>query len=183
MPEHGLEGLAVGSDVAGVDGGHDHAGVGHLGGVAAVLADEADDTGADLLCVLKGGDEVGGDVLLEVAAADGEDEEGVVLAQARAAEPFDEDACPALVVGAGGEFGDIVGGGVALDPTDLPEVIDGMGGIGGAAADPEDEEAAAAGAHGGEFLGALFAVAGFDPGDDLGGFLEVLGRVGHGGYI
>ena len=54
------------------------AGVGNFGGVAAVLADDADHAGADLFRELKRGDEVGRDVLLQVAAADGENEQSVL---------------------------------------------------------------------------------------------------------
>ena len=54
VPDDGLERLGVRRDVGGVDGRHDDAGVGHLGGVAAVPADDADDRRADLLGVLQG---------------------------------------------------------------------------------------------------------------------------------
>ena len=56
-----------------------------------------------------------------------------------AAQPLDEHAGPAFVVGAGGEFGDVVGGRVALEAGDLAEIIHGVRGVGGAAADAEDE--------------------------------------------
>ena len=59
MPDDRLKGLAVRRDVTGVHYGHDHAGVGHLCRIATVLADDSDDSRADLLRELEGEDEVG----------------------------------------------------------------------------------------------------------------------------
>ena len=75
VPDDGLEGLAVRGDVGRVDGRDDDAGVGDFGGVTAIFADDGDDVGTDVLGELEGEHEVGGNVFLEVAAADGEDEE------------------------------------------------------------------------------------------------------------
>ena len=69
VPDHGLEGFGVGGDIVGVYRRDDDAGIGLGGGVAAVFADDADDAGADLLGELDRGNETGGDVLLQVAAA------------------------------------------------------------------------------------------------------------------
>jgi hypothetical protein len=54
-----------------------------------------------------------------------------------------------------------------------------MRGVGGAAADAEDEEPATAGAEGDKFTDAFFAVVGIELGDNFGGFLEMLLSVGH----
>ena len=83
MPDHGLEGFRVRRDVRGVDGGDEDAGVGDGCGVASVAANDADDFRAHGFRILEGGDEVGADVLFEVAAADGEDQEQVVRARRR----------------------------------------------------------------------------------------------------
>jgi hypothetical protein len=48
VPDDGLESLAVRRDIARVDRGNDDAGVGGRGGIAAVLAEDPDDPGADL---------------------------------------------------------------------------------------------------------------------------------------
>ena len=137
VPDDGLEGFAVRSDVGGVDGRDDDAGVGDFGCVTAVFADDGDDVGADLLGELEGEHEIRGNVFLEVAAADGQDQQRIDGLETGAAEPFDEDGGPALVVGAGGEFGDVGGGGVALEAGDFPEIVYRVRGIGGAAADVE----------------------------------------------
>ena len=57
---------------------------------------------------------------------------------------IDEDGGPALVVGPGRQLGDVVGRGVGLDAGDLAEVVDGVRGVGGAAADAQDEQPPAA---------------------------------------
>jgi hypothetical protein len=54
-----------------------------------------------------------------------------------------------------------------------------MGGVGRTAPDAEDEESTAPGPNGNEFPDAFFAIVGIDLCENLGGFLEVLGRVGH----
>jgi hypothetical protein len=64
MPHRGLETLRVGRDVVGVYGGNDTTGVGDLGGIPAVAADDAEHGRADFLGELDGADEVGADVLL-----------------------------------------------------------------------------------------------------------------------
>ena len=60
-------------------------------------------------------DEVDRDVVLARAAADREDEERVARAQPRDLQPGAVGGLPALVVGAGGQLGDVVGRRVALD--------------------------------------------------------------------
>src|ERR1700694_2120372 len=90
MPDDRLERLGVRRHVVRVDRGDDHTGVGDLGRVAAVLADEADAPGADLLGELESGDEIGRDVLLEVAAADGENHYAIPGGEARASQPLDK---------------------------------------------------------------------------------------------
>ena len=169
MPDHGLEGFGVRRDVVGIDGRDDHAGVGLRGCVTAVFTYDADHARADLLGELDGGDETGGDVFLEVAAADGEDEERVFGVEAGAAEPLDEHAGPTVVVGAGGEFRDVVGRRVNFEAGDFTEIVDGMGGVGRAAADAEDEQTATAIADADEFLRALFDGDGIKFGDDFSG--------------
>ena len=58
------------SNVLGVDGGDNHAGIGDFGGVPAVFAHHADDAGAEFFGELKSSDEIWGNVLLEAAASD-----------------------------------------------------------------------------------------------------------------
>jgi hypothetical protein len=94
-------------------------------------------------------------------------------------EPLHEHAGPAVVVGAGGEFRDVVGGRVNFEAGDFPEIVHGVGGVGGAATDAEDEEATATVADADEFLRALFDGDGIKLGDDFGGLFEMLDGVGH----
>src|SRR5205085_11835445 len=76
--------------------------------------------------------------------------------------------------------GDVVGGGVGFDARDLAEVVDGVGGIGGAAADTEDEEAALILAGGGENFDSAVDDGGIEALENLGGFGEELLGEGHG---
>ena len=122
-----------------------HARVGDLRGVAAIAADDADDAGADGLRLVQRGHEVRADVLLDVAAADREH------AAPRRAPPGGWSAAtrrrpmaqPSSLVRAVSSD-DVVGRRVGLDADDLPEVVDGVRGVGGAAADAQDEQPSAA---------------------------------------
>ena len=72
------------------------------------------------------------------------------------------------------QFGDIVRRRISLEAADFAEIVDGVAGVGRAAADAEDEKPPAALAHTGEFIGAFF-----DPGfvqlfDDLPDLVEKL---------
>src|SRR5205085_11760448 len=96
VPYHRLEGLGVGRDAARVDRRHDDHAVADLLRVAAVAAHHAEDLHAALLRFLEPGDDVGADILLQVAAADREDEHRVVRAAAAGADPGGEDRLPAL---------------------------------------------------------------------------------------
>ena len=74
---------------------------------------------------------------------------GLVVAHEDAvihAEPGDEglDRVPTFVVGPGGQLGDIVGRGIGLDAGNLAKVVHGVGAVGRAAADAEEEKSAVA---------------------------------------
>ena len=84
------------------------------------------------------------------------------------------DGVPAVVVGAGGQLGDVVGRRVALDPAQLAEVVDGVRGVPGAAADADDEQSSAALAQAGQTAGHRVDLSAVDRPGDLGGGLEVM---------
>src|SRR3954447_11572378 len=107
--------------VCGVHGGDDDARVGGLGSVAAGSADDSYDGGAGFFGELDGADEVGADVLFQIATADGEDDDAVFAGQSTAFKPAHEDRLPAFVVHAGGEFRDVVGGTVGFEAGDFAE--------------------------------------------------------------
>src|SRR5262249_6828000 len=116
----------VGRYVFGVDGRHKNARIRRLSSIAAVASDDPGDTGADSFGVLNGGDQVRTDLFFQIAAAHGEDQQGIGIAKAADAQPVLEDAGPAFVVGAGGQFCDVVGRRVGFESTDLPEIVHGM---------------------------------------------------------
>ncbi len=164
----------MGSDVVGVDGGDDQAGVCDLGCIAAVPAHNADDGRADFKGKLKGFDKVWADIFLKVAAAHAEHHDQVVGPQSADFEPLQEDAGPAFVVGSGREFRDIVGRGVGFNADNLAKVVHGMGGIGCAAAHAKNEEAALAMAGLVNQRDHAFCDVRVDLVDDLPGFIQKL---------
>ena len=124
VPDHGLEGFGVRRDRVRVHRRDDADRVADLGRVAAVAADHAEDLRADRLGILQRAHEIGADVLLEIAAADREHEQRVLRLEPAHLEPLDEHRLPAFVVGARGEFRDVVGRRIGLDADDLAEVVD-----------------------------------------------------------
>ena len=180
MPDHGLESFGVRRDIIGVDDRHQHDCIGHFSGVPTVATDHADDFSAHLTGVLQGAHQIRGDVADQVAAADGEHQEAVGRAQPRSAEPFDKDGLPSLIVRPGGQFRNVVGRRIGLEPGDLAEVIDGMRRIGRAAAHAEDEEPAAGLPCGQEDADRPLASRGIEAPGDFNGFLKVRGCVTHG---
>jgi hypothetical protein len=179
VPDQSLEGFGVGGDIGGVYGGDDDAGVGDLGGEAAVAADYAADGGAGFLGVFESADEIGADIFYGVAAADGENEDHVGFVEMRAAKPVGVAGVPAFVVNAGGELGNIVGGSVGFDLGDFAEVADSVRCVAGAAANTQKEKTAGAFAQVGEELGGLFDGRLVELTEDVDGFLEIVGGERH----
>src|SRR5437867_9094870 len=126
VPHHRLKCFRVRRDMVRVHSGNDDAGGGFLCRVTAVATDNADDGGTGRLGELNRADKVRADILFHVAAANRENEQAVLGAEAAAFQPLAEDGGPAFVVGAGGEFGDVVGGRVGFEVADFAEVIHGM---------------------------------------------------------
>lgn len=179
MPNNGLKRFRMGRNIVWVYGRNNDAGVSLGGRIAAVFADDSDDTCPYLFRQLNGRNETRGNILFQIAATHGKDEQGVFAVEVRATEPLDEDAGPTLIVGAGGEFGDIIGRRITFQAGDLAEIIYGMRGVGRAPADPQNEKPTPTGADVNEFGDTFFAVGRIDLGDYLAGFLEMLNGIGH----
>src|ERR1035441_8476101 len=126
VPDDGLKGLSMWGDRFGVHGWDDDAGIGHGRGEAAVSPDNAEYARADLFRVFERADQVGADLLGQIPSAYGEHEDHVPGLELAHSPPVYEHAGPAIVVGSGREFRDVVGGRIGLDAGDLPEIIDGM---------------------------------------------------------
>ncbi len=87
-----------------------------------------------------------------------------------------EDGVPALVVGARGELGDVVGRRVGLEPAQLAEVVDRVARVARRAADAEDEQPPAALADGGEARGDRLDRVAVERRRDPAGLVEVARR-------
>src|SRR5262249_2246147 len=129
VPDHRLERLRVRRDALLVHGRDRDDHVAGLSGIAAVAADDAEYLHVARLRLLDGGDDVGAHVLLQVAAADREHQDGILRAGAAHLEPFGEHGVPAFVVGARGKLGHVVGRRVGLDAAQLAEVVGGVAAV------------------------------------------------------
>jgi len=179
VPNDCLKRLRVGGYVSRIHRGDEDAGISHSCGESAVPPDDANDFTANLFGELQGRDEVRADLFFEIAAADGENKDGVAGTKLTDAKPVLKDADPPFVVRAGSQFGDVVGGSVSLNTGDLAEIVDGVRSIGGTATDAEDEEAAFAPTGIGEKCHSAVDNRGVEAIQDLGGFVKKLGAEAH----
>ena len=109
VPDDCLEGFAVWRDIVSVDRWDEDTSIGVLFGVAAILADNTDYPCADLFGQLDGVDKSRGDIFFKTASANRKNQKTVFVIEPRPAKPFNINAGPALVIGACGEFRDVVG--------------------------------------------------------------------------
>ena len=109
MPNDGLERFRMRRDRLRVHRRNDAAGVRRLRRIASIAPDDACDLGADALGIFDRLDEIGADVLLQVAAAYGEDKESVLRLKLADLQPLGEDRRPSLIVGARGQLRNVVG--------------------------------------------------------------------------
>src|ERR1700730_14846551 len=116
--------------------------VSDLRGMAAIAAQYPDDFCSYRFGEADSGDYIRADVLFGATSAHGQNENGVVLIESAHLEPFDECAFPTVVVDAGGEFRNIVRGGVALHSGEFSKIIHSMRTITGASAHTQKEYSA-----------------------------------------
>lgn len=95
VPDHGLEGLGMRRHVVRIDRRYDDDHVADLRRVASVTADHPEDARADFLRELQRTNQIGADILLDIAAADREDEDRAVRIEPADCEPLAEDDVPA----------------------------------------------------------------------------------------
>ena len=84
MPHDALKRLAVRRDMRGIYRRNDDAGRRLLRGVTAIATNDADDRRANLLRHLNRADEIGADILFQVASADGKNKQAVFRIDAAA---------------------------------------------------------------------------------------------------
>lgn len=179
MPDEGLERFGVGRDVGRIYSWDDDAGVCNLSRISAVTADNAANRCASFLRVFERADEIGADVFLGVAAADGEDEDHVGFVEVRSTEPVGVASFPAFVVDASSEFGNVVGRRIGFDLGDLAEVADSVRGMASTATNAEKKETTGTLAQVGKEFGGLFDGRLVELAEDVDGFPEIFGSERH----
>ena len=141
VPDHCLECLRQGGYPAWIDGRNEDDHIAVLGGISAVATHDAEHfcraRSGQIDCV----NDVGADFALGITAADGIDQDCVLVAEMTGVEPPCKDRIPSLVVGAGGKLRDVVDRAIGLDAAELSKVVDGVAAVGGAAADADQEQA------------------------------------------
>lgn len=74
---------------------HNHAGIGYLGRISAIAANNPAHGRPDLLAVLDGPDQVRAHIAFQVTAANGEYQQAIAIVEPAAAQPLDEHGFPA----------------------------------------------------------------------------------------
>src|ERR1700722_10499079 len=129
MPEHRAQPFGMRGDSIGSQGRNHDAFFGGLPGEAAIAPDDAENMSARRGSGFERPDNVDGYVFLAAATSHREDQHAIARADARALQPGGEAGVPALVIGAGGEFGNVVGGRVSLKTAQLAKIVDGVPGV------------------------------------------------------
>src|SRR5580704_9458991 len=119
MPNDGLESLGVRRHARIFDRRDHDNNVAGLLGIAAVTAHNAEYFEAPRLALLDRADDVGADVLFQIAAANRKNEDSILGIGAADLEPFGKYRRPAFVVGPRRELRDIVGRRIGFDPAEL----------------------------------------------------------------
>ena len=172
MPDDGLISFGEGSHEGMIDGWHNGAGVGMRCGEAAVASDDTEHGGANRLCGAHRVDQIRGNVFLLAAASHRENKHSVSSANSAAFEALGDRGFPALVVDAGGEFGDIVRGADGLNPAEFAEVAHRMRGVASSSAGSHEKHTPAAFANLGEQGGHFFDGCHIKRFGNEGGFFE-----------
>ena len=141
VPHHGLEGLRQRGDPIRIDRGNQDHHIAVLGGIAAISTYDPEHFRRTRLGEIDRLDDIRTDIALGIAATDGIDQDRVFLVELADFKPPRKDGVPALVVGTGGEFRNIVDRAIGLDPAELAKVVDGVAAVGRAAADADQEQA------------------------------------------
>ena len=105
VPDDGLKSFGMRRDPGFRDGRHDQHHIADVGRMAAIPSDDAKNFEASILSQLQRPHDVDANLLLLVAPANGKDEDGVLGRRVASLQPRGENRLPALVIGAGGQFG------------------------------------------------------------------------------
>jgi len=142
VPKGALESLGMLGYVNGVDGWNQNTRIRHLSRKTTIPAHDSDNAGANGSRVFQSLDQVGAHVLPQIAATDGEYQNGIFLPQAATGQPSFENASPTFVIRAGGQLRYVVSGRVGFHARDLTEIVHGMRCVGRASSYSENEKPA-----------------------------------------
>src|SRR5216684_3688027 len=131
MPQYGAQAFGMRCHPVGCSGRDDHASCGDFARESSVAAYDSENLRAGLASRFKCADDVDGNVLLAITAANRKDQHSIARIDPRSFQPRREAGLPAFVVGARRQFRYVVGGRVCLKTADLAEVVDGMSGVSG----------------------------------------------------
>src|SRR6185295_16131402 len=116
VPDNSLKSFGMRSDPVRMDNRDEYAGIGQLGCIAAVAANNADDARARRFRIIERGDDIGADVPFKASTSDRKHQNGIAGAEPADLQPIGKYGGPAIVIDPGGQFGNIVGWSIGLDP-------------------------------------------------------------------
>src|SRR5271168_3972428 len=124
VPNHCLELLGVRCHSVSSNCWNDDTCISNLCRVAAIATYHAYDLSTDFFGQFEALHNVGADFFLEIAAADRKHEKGISLTQTATAKNISVGGVPPFIIDSRGELGDVICRGVALDASDLAEIVD-----------------------------------------------------------
>ena len=143
MPDHRLERFGMRRYRFGINGRYNRYGIADFRRVTSITANDPEHLRSDLFGILQCMNQIGTDILLKVAAANGKDEDRVGRPETARLQPFNKHRFPAFIIGPRGEFGNIVGRRIRLHADDLAEIVNRVAAIAGAASDPKKKQPSA----------------------------------------
>src|SRR5579864_6199380 len=170
MPEHRAKPFGVRRDTLGGDDRNQDAESSGLASESAIAAHDAEDVSPGGGRGFQSPHDVHRDILFAVAAAYRKDQHGVAGADARSLQPGGEAGLPALVVGARGKFGNVVGGRVSFKAAQLAKIVYSVAGVSGGTADAQNEQPPAYFADVGQGCGHALDLSNVDVLEDGDGF-------------
>jgi hypothetical protein len=132
--------LGQGRYPAWIDLGDEHDHIAVLGGISAVATHDAEHFCRARFGQIEGLNDVGADLALGIPAADGIDQDSVLVTEMTGIEPRRKHRVPSFVVGARGKLRDVVDRAIGLDAAELAKVVDGVAAVGSAAADADQKQ-------------------------------------------
>src|SRR5205814_3707701 len=119
-----------------------------LRGITSISTDNPENCAAAFLGQLQRRHQIRTHIFFQAASAHRQNKKRVFFTESASFKPFGENGSPSLIVGAGGQLRDIIGGCVAFHACNLSEIVDRVRSVRRATSDAQDKKPSSARAYG-----------------------------------